>query len=287
MSAASVRSFVGQEANLLVADERGAATRGTVILAHGGGQTRHAWTATADTLAASGWRAISLDLRGHGDSAWSRTGDYRIEAFAEDLRCVTAQIGGRPAIVGASLGGLAGLFVEASLAPRTFSSLTLVDITPRMDPAGVAKIMGFMGKHIERGFASLEEAAEAISHYLPYRPPRSVNSGLRKNLRLHSDGRYRWHWDPRFVTSVMERRAQGGEDTFDLSLDRLALPVHLVRGGMSELVSPEAAAEFVNSVPGATYTDVAGAGHMVVGDKNDAFAAAVIHFLKKNGPRPQ
>ena len=60
---------------------------------------------------------------------------------------------------------------------------------------------------------------------------------------------------------------------------RLRVPVLLVRGGASELVSEAAAREFVALVPEANYVDVRGAGHMVAGDVNDVFTEAVVRFL--------
>ncbi|HEV2363925.1 MAG TPA: alpha/beta fold hydrolase [Caulobacteraceae bacterium] len=274
------RTFIGADGLKLLADVSGEGARGEVLLAHGGGQTRHAWKKAAQALAERGWRAVSLDLRGHGESEWSPVGDYALDAFANDLIEVARQMAARPALIGASLGGIAGLMVETLLAPGTFSSLTLVDVTPRMDPAGVDKIMGFMGAHLESGFSTLDEAADAISIYLPHRPRPADLSGLKKNLRRGADGRWRWHWDPKFVTG-MDRRSRG-EGRWELldRLDELRLPVHLIRGAMSELVSEEAAAQFRALVPSAAFTDVAGAGHMVAGDRNDAFAAAAVAFLE-------
>lgn len=263
----------------LVADRYGAPIRGGVLLAHGGGQTRHAWAKTAAALADRGWEAVALDLRGHGDSGWSPTGDYLMERFAEDLAGVARDIGSRPALIGASLGGLAGLFAEAEIAPRSFSSITLVDIVPSMDPDGAAKVMAFMGAHVGQGFGSLEEAADVIAAYLPHRPRRSDSSGLAKNLRRGDDGRFRWHWDPAFVTGVHRGRSLRDADLFQAGLARLTLPVHLIRGRLSELVSREAAETFVAQLPNATFTDVVGASHMVAGDRNDAFLNAVVGFL--------
>jgi hypothetical protein len=54
--------------------------------------------------------------------------------------------------------------------------------------------MAFMSERVDVGFATLEEAADFISAYLPHRPRPKDLSGLAKNLRLHPDGRYRWHW---------------------------------------------------------------------------------------------
>jgi pimeloyl-ACP methyl ester carboxylesterase len=276
--------FKVAEGMWLVADVLGEPRRGVVLLAHGGGQTRHAWKGTARALAEAGWRAVSLDLRGHGDSDWSPSGAYHMEIFAEDLAQVAAQLGDKPALIGASLGGFAGLTVETSLAPGTFSSLTLVDVTPRMNPDGVARIRGFMGEHAAEGFATLQDAADAIAQYLPNRPRATNLTGLSKNLRLHADGRYRWHWDPKFMTGMAERRGPDGEEAMRERLKHLTLPVHLIRGGASELVTAEAAAEFMSLVPSARFTDVAGAGHMVAGDRNDAFSAAAVAFLCELAP---
>ncbi|HEY2052254.1 MAG TPA: alpha/beta fold hydrolase [Caulobacteraceae bacterium] len=262
----------------LAADVVGENRRGVVMLAHGGGQTRHAWASTAERLAERGWRAISLDLRGHGQSQWAADGDYAITRFAEDLVDVARTVEGRPAMIGASLGGMAGLAVETQVAPGTFSSLTLVDIVPRSDPEGVARIMGFMGANLEHGFDSLESAADAIAAYLPHRPRPTDLSGLRKNLRQSDDGRWRWHWDPAFVTGMSRRRAADAQA--DPRYDDLDLPVHLIRGRMSELVSRDAAEAFVATLRQGSFTDVADAGHMVAGDRNDAFLEAALAFLE-------
>ncbi|MDO8324003.1 MAG: alpha/beta hydrolase [Phenylobacterium sp.] len=279
MSQTERRIFASADGLILAADAVGPPDGPAALLAHGGGQTRHSWSGAAKDLAARGWRVVTLDLRGHGDSQWSPEGDYRLERFAEDLVCVADQLGGKPALVGASLGGLAGLYAEAWTAPGSFSSLTLVDITPDMDASGVAKIMGFMGAHLKDGFESPEAAAEAIAAYLPNRPRSGDLSGLTKNLRLRPDGRYRWHWDPRFVASAQEEHERGPRRDMDEQVRRLKLPMHLIRGRMSELVSEDAAKAFLALAPHTAFSDVAGAGHMVSGDRNDAFNLALTTFL--------
>lgn len=274
-----LRRFTTNDGLRLAADVLGEPSRGSVILAHGGGQTRHAWSGAGQALAARGWRTVALDLRGHGDSEWSPVGDYRMHRFAEDLVDVAGQLGDRPALIGASLGGIAGLMVETVVAPGTFASLTMVDIVPDMEPSGVDKIMAFMSAHLSEGFGSLEEAADAVAAYMPHRPRPAELSGLRKNLREADDGRLRWHWDPRFVTGVRSGRVPDDAERLSNALGALTLPVHLIRGRMSELVSRQAALDFVARVPGAVFTDVAGAGHMVAGDRNDAFVEAATGFL--------
>ena len=283
-----VSTFATRSGLTLTADVAGEPRRGAIILAHGGGQTRHSWASTARRLADLGWKTVSLDLRGHGESGWDPDGDYATERYAEDLIDVAATLRadegvGPPALIGASLGGIAGMTAEAILAPATFSTLTLVDIIPRTDPAGVDKIMGFMGAHLEHGFHSLEAAADSIAAYLPHRPRPTDLSGLRKNLRHGPDGRYRWHWDPKFVSGVRRSRPDNHGEMLEARCRDIAIPVHLIRGRMSELVSLEAAQAFVATLRHGTFTDVADAGRMVAGDPNDVFIDAVVGFLDRPG----
>jgi pimeloyl-ACP methyl ester carboxylesterase len=277
--------FIGAEQNRLVGDlwdGEGPA----VLLLHGGGQTRRAWDRTAERLREAGSRAIALDLRGHGDSDWVANGRYSNGAYFADMAAVARQIDARfgsvPAVVGASLGGLAALGAEARCGPL-FRSIVLVDVVPDLDPRGVARIQGFMAERMKEGFASLEEAAEAIARYLPHRARPASLQGLSKNLRLDSDRRYRWHWDPAFMDPLAGINSDGEAAMAELtaSLPRLDLPVLLVRGMRSEIVREQAARDFVAMMPNARMVDVGGAGHMVAGDRNDAFADAILSFLSE------
>jgi len=262
----------------LVADAYGDPSAPSVLLLHGGGQTRHAWGATAGNLAAAGFYAVTLDLRGHGESAWADDGNYEISMFAADIHAVACALLTRPALVGASLGGIASLICEHEHPIAT--ALVLVDITPRMDPVGVQKIVGFMNAFPE-GFAAIEDAADAIAAYLPHRPRRRDTSGLAKNLRLGEDGRWRWHWDPRFLSGPPRSSHEHYPERMNTAARSLTVPALLVRGRMSEIVSEEGVREFLEMVPHAEYVDVEDASHMVAGDRNDLFCDAVIDFLTR------
>lgn len=279
--------FTGCERNQLVADLYAAdSPRGLVLLAHGGGQTRHSWGGTARALAGQGITAVTMDQRGHGDSDWVESAAYDFHAFANDMSCAASQIreqtGIKPAIVGASLGGLAGLFAAGNeTGDDAFAALVLVDITPKMKVDGVRRIIGFMSEHSQQGFANVEEAADAISAYLPHRPRPTDLSGLSKNLRQGDDGRFRWHWDPKFISSradadshAEEVEAQGFQ-----AARRLKMPVLLVRGRESELVGESEVDAFIEAVPHAEFADIAGARHMVAGDRNDVFTDALLTFF--------
>jgi len=288
--ASSTVQISGTDGLLLAADVDGPEDGPPVVLVHGGGQTRHSWAGTWRVLADSGWRAWSIDLRGHGDSEWSPEGDYSLDAFAGDVLALSAELPRPPILVGASLGGLAGLVAvgESEAQPDIARALVLVDVAHRVEVAGRERIGAFMSGN-EDGFASLEEAADAIAAYNPHRPRPADLSGLAKNLRRRPDGRWAWHWDPLFVTGKLgsadeTRSSVVDEGRLSRAVDALTIPTLLVRGRSSDLLSEEGAQDFLERAPHAELADVAGAGHMVAGDRNEVFNQAVLGFLERHRP---
>ncbi|HEX4867473.1 MAG TPA: alpha/beta hydrolase [Acidimicrobiales bacterium] len=272
----------------LAADVGGPADGPTVVLLPGGGQTRHSWAGTWRTLVEAGWRAWSVDLRGHGDSDWAPDGDYSLDAVARDVRVLATSLPHPPVLVGASLGGLSSLVAvtDSEDQTRTARALVLVDVAHRMEAKGRDRIGAFMTGNID-GFASLEEAADTIAAYNPHRPRPTDLSGLAKNLRQREDGRWVWHWDPAFVNgkfgSADETRASVIDpERLGQAADALRLPTLLVRGRSSDLLSEEGAQDFLRRVPHAEFADVAGAGHMVAGDRNEVFNRAILGFLERH-----
>ena len=280
-------TLAGRDGIELAADVEGDASSPPVLLFHGGGQTRHAWGTTLKVLGESGWRAYSVDLRGHGESEWAPDGDYTMDAFAADIRAIAGAMPRPPALVGASLGGIASMAaIGESDGPPIASALVLVDVAPTIEMEGALRIGAFMAEHMEDGFASLEEVADAIASYNPHRPRPSDLSGLRKNLRQRPDGRWAWHWDPRFISGKFGSQDETRSSLVDperlrIAAKKLTIPVLLVRGRMSDLLSEEGAQELLQLVPHARLADVAGAGHMVAGDRNDLFNDAVVSFLEE------
>ncbi|MCL7466712.1 alpha/beta hydrolase [Phaeovulum sp. NW3] len=254
-----------------------------VLLAHGGGQTRYAWSRVARRLGENGWHALALDLRGHGESGWDPARNYSLERYGKDLASVGKAFASPSVLVGASLGGNAGLLALGSIAPGVFRALVLVDITPKIDVKGADKVLDFMGKHLEDGFGSYEEAAAAIAAYLPERKGRKSNvASLARYLRTRPDGRYTWHWDPAFIEGRRSSRinAQILED-LNSALAAIKVPILVVRGSQSELVNDESVAHFLEIAPHAEFQDVTGAGHMIVGDRNDVFSETLDAFLSR------
>ncbi|MFI6313941.1 alpha/beta fold hydrolase [Nocardia fusca] len=260
--------------------------RGTVLLLHGGGQTRHSWRRTGLNLAANGWCALAVDARGHGDSDWAADGDYSPAAHAHDLVTVAAELDRPPVVVGASMGGMAGLLALGTH-PDLAQALVLVDITPVAEADGVDRVAAFMRDGLS-GFDSLDAAAAAVAAYNPHRPRPPRPDGLRKNLRLR-DGRWYWHWDPRMIShrengpdqaSFREQRARA-------AARRITVPTLLIQGRQSDVVGPEGVRDLLELIPHARHLAVDGAGHMVSGDDNDVLTEGLIAFLDESVPHPR
>jgi pimeloyl-ACP methyl ester carboxylesterase len=254
------------------------APRGIVLLLHGGGQTRHSWDRTARHLANAGWTAHTLDARGHGDSGWAPDSVYNQDVFVDDLVHVVTALPQPPVLVGASLGGLSSL-IAVGESRITARALVLVDIAARVETTGSSRISEFMRARPD-GFESLEEIATAIATFNPHRSQPANLDGLRKNVRLHSDGRWHWHWDPAFLGKgdgepdelVPRERLRG-------AAAKIAIPTLLVRGAHSDVLSTGGVREWLALVPSSRFIDVSGTGHMVVGDDNDAFTTNLLEFI--------
>lgn len=271
----------GSDGIKLAGDAWGDPNGPLVLLQHGGGQTRHAWKGAGETLGAAGYYAIAFDARGHGDSDWAPDGVYGQDVMVADLQQLVSDLGDRrPVLVGASMGGGTSL-VAVGEDRVDATALVLVDIAPKIERSGVAKIQAFMAQKPE-GFASLDEVADAIASYQPHRQRARNLDGLGKNVRIGDDGRYRWHWDPRFrqgARNIEQRQAR-----LEACARNLTLPTLLVRGGLSDILSEEGAASFLELCPHSEYVNVEGAAHMVAGDRNDIFANAVVEFLRRTVP---
>ncbi|MDT5231433.1 MAG: hypothetical protein QOJ56_6766 [Mycobacterium sp.] len=276
--------FSGVQGLTLVADEwnRGvdaAAGRPTILMLHGGGQNRFSWKNTGQVLADAGFHVVALDSRGHGDSDRAPDADYDVETLTADVMQVLDAIGRPVILIGASMGGLTGILVADRAGPDRVTRLVLVDVVPRFEKNGSARIREFMFSGLH-GFGSLEEAADAVAAYLPYRTRPRSPEGLKKNLRLR-DGRWYWHWDPAFMTKPGDD-PQLRTEKFEQAAADLTIPVLLIRGKLSDVVSPEGVRHFLDTVPNAEFVELSDAGHTAAGDDNDAFSNVVVTFVTRS-----
>lgn len=287
--------LLGAEGLRLVADVFGPTDGPPALLLHGFGQTRQSWGKTAAELGAQGWRAYAVDQRGHGDSDRSVSAAYQYPDFSADVLAFREAVKAPPLVIGASMGGIAALVAQGTSEAQLYRGLVLVDITPDIDMDGARRILSFMSANPD-GYANLGEAIEAIAAYRGPGRGKPSADGLTRVLRQGTDGRWRWHWDPRLLDARRAWFADPAEAeihrdkmraNMTAGVHKLDVPTLLVRGGSSDVVTREAAEALLRLLPDARFVDVADASHMVAGDRNDAFSAAVLEFalplLQANG----
>jgi len=273
---------------MLVASQFGRPDKGAIVLSPGGGQTRYAWSGAANAFAEEGYFVVCADLRGHGDSDRAPGARYSYHDYGRDALAlsdwVECETGIKPHYIGASLGGVAALVAAGKIRQEGFSSLTLVDVAPKISEHEFGSIRNFMLDGAKRGFENINEAVVFLSTHFPRSNAETRSSsssgGLQKNLRQGEDGRWRWHWDPAFVESLYLEPDEFERELTEAATN-LSIPIHFMRGGESELVTQEAAAHFRKIASHIHYTEIKGARHMMTGDQNDIFVDAALDYLAR------
>lgn len=250
-----------------------------VLLLHGGGQTCHAWRGLARCLADSGYFALAFDARGHGTSDRASDSNYAIDAWARDISEIASWLRHPVALVGASVGGLAAFYAIGAGLVSDCRALVLLDTVIRPNEAGTLRIKRFLSANPD-GFASLVDAARAIGEYNPEAPAPDP-ARLARNLRQWDDGRWRWHWDARFLDAPI------GDERARILLgvsQNVKVPTVLLRGGASDVTDDAGVAEMRSAVPHIEITTLPGVDHMISGRTNDAYGAATLAFLERHWP---
>jgi pimeloyl-ACP methyl ester carboxylesterase len=265
---------------MLAADAAGDPSAPAVFFFHGGGQSRRSWRGTAQKVADAGYRALTFDLRGHGESEWAADGDYLLDAYARDIERLLEALDQPVALVGASRGGQAAL-VGGARHPDKVSLIMLADVAPRIRDTGVDPIRRFLHASLQ-GFASVDNAADALTSIL--KQPRLPNAaGLARALRTGADGRLYWHWDPLTVAPEFLNPPSEGE-AIEAAAARVRSPTVLVRAEHSDIVTDEGVRVFQELTPHLIVLEAKGVGHMFTGDRNDAFAVTLIEHLARFAP---
>ena len=103
---------------------------------------------------------------------------------------------------------------------------------------------------------------------------------MKKNLRLKEDGKFYWHWDPKFIQRRLGSQEKGFRDSQLKAAERVSVPTLLIRGALSDVVTKEDVDYFLSVIPHAEFKEIEKAAHMIAGDRNDIFAKETIKFLK-------
>jgi pimeloyl-ACP methyl ester carboxylesterase len=251
-----------------------------VLFFHGGGQSRRSWSGAARRIGAAGYRAYTMDLRGHGSSDWAADGDYLLDAFGRDVEFLLDAFDRPVVLVGASRGGQAAL-LGGSRRPGKVALVMVADVAPLLRDAGVDEMRNFFAASVG-GFATIEEAADALAEHLHLKRRNDV-TGLAKTMRRGDDGRLYWQWDPLTVSTAFLNPPSEGL-ALENAAARIKDPVVLVRAELSTIVTDESEALFQQLTPQLEVVLARGVGHMVTGDRNDAFAETLLDYLFRYSP---
>jgi pimeloyl-ACP methyl ester carboxylesterase len=253
----------------------------SVLLLHGGGQTRHTWRRAARYLQATGIPCLSFDQRGHGDSDWATDGNYSLDAFLADALLVLREWARPVVLIGTSLGGLVCLMVAGTCLPQV-RGLVMVDTAPQLDPAAIDWLVEFLGSEAERGFDS---PAAAVAHLRRFFPALAVSAeSIEKSLRRGADGRWHRHWDVRVVTGAHNSVALPYEQRLHDDAARVTVPFALVRAGASDLVSDAAVERLRRCAPQLEVFELPGAHHLFSSAQSVQIVEMLTGFLHRTMP---
>ena len=253
----------------------GTAGKTPMVCVHGGAASGHWFDFVAPDFTAD-HHVLAIDQRGHGDSEWAPTRDYRYERYAHDLDEFAARLDLRDfVLIGHSMGGAVAL-TYAALHPGRLARLVIVDTTLHMTPDRIAKLRE-VGTRPGRTYATREEFVSrfrlrpADSSALPEVLSHLAGYAAKQN----SDGTWGHKFD-RDVYAVRE------------SIDGLPhwnsihVPALVIKGGRSARITPEIIAEVRKRAPQVEFAEVEGADHHVTLDNPAGFTQAVNAFLARH-----
>lgn len=241
---------------------RGTPGSPVVMMIHGLAGQAHTFDGVANVLAAK-YHVYALDVRGRGESEWGPSEQYALDTYVTDLEAIREALGlQRFSLVGTSMGGLITM-QYAPRYPERVERAVLNDVGPEIDPAGLQRILSYVGNAPEM-FADMKAVVKYYrEHYAPM-VERLTDDQLqefaRYNVRRSDSGVYVWKMDPAVRTTPA--RPPAVEQW--AALKGMRCPVLILRGGQSDVLSADIAARMVEALPGATLVEVPGVGHAPV-----------------------
>lgn len=241
-----------------------------LVVAHGGNQTSHSWDLVSLVLAQK-FHVFAPDQRGHGDSEWPRDGEMSSSQMAEDMReLFRAWDIQRPILFGHSMGGIMSMYL-LTRNPNLVERVIFVDIGPETG-AGSAAIREFVNANKE--FDSMEQFIQNVRNYDPFRSEEHIRRTARYNLLQRADGKF-----------ATKHAARGGESprtairpSFE-EVTRIGCPALVVRGGESNVLTPEGAVKFAEALPQGHTVTVPKCGHNVHSQNTLGFLEVVLPFI--------
>ena len=253
----------------LAFDERGSGPQ-TAVLLHGIGGGRSIWAHAVQALAAAGVRAIAVDLPGYGGSAAMPPGGVHLMAAAV-VRLMDSLDLDRAVIVGHSMGGMVAQEIAAEW-PRRVQGLVLACTSPafgRAEGDWQARFVADRLAPLDQGLGMAGLAAQLVPAMVAPGTPPAVQAEAQAVMAKVPEATYR-----RILAAIVafDRRA---------ALPTISAPTLCLAAEHDRTAPPKVLRGMADRIPGAAYLELAGAGHIANVEQPQAFAQAVIDFVRR------
>jgi len=246
-----------------------------LVLLHGFTGHARSWDAFAEAMS-DRYRVLALDQRGHGETAWAPADQYGVGDMADDLEAFVGAMGlKRFTLLGLSMGGMVTI-EYAGRRPEALAACVIVDIGPEIVAAGSSRIQS--GIRTTDVFDSKDAAFAAARAVNAIPPEAHQRQRVDNNMMRLEDGRWTFRFDRAFRhgSALRPRDPQAAW----ASCAKIAVPTLIMRGALSDVLSPEIGQRMVEAIADARYVEVAGSGHPIPLDQPDGFLAASREFLR-------
>ncbi|MDB5712584.1 MAG: alpha/beta hydrolase [Sphingomonas bacterium] len=255
-------------------DYAGRADRPPIICMPGLTRNARDYAALAERLAGE-WRVIAVDFRGRGESAYAKDPmSYVPPTYVQDVEGLIAELGiERYIAFGTSLGGIVAMLMAGTSQARLVGAL-LNDVGPELDPAGLGRIRGYVGRasswptwmHAARAVA--ENNADVYPHW-------AITDWLamaKRIYRLNSSGRIVLDYDMKIAEPFRVPGNEAVPDMWGAFEAFRKVPTLIVRGARSDVLAPATAARMLAALDDAELVTVPDVGHTPTLDEPEAVA---------------
>jgi pimeloyl-ACP methyl ester carboxylesterase len=250
----------------------GAAAKPAMILVHGIARHAHTFDHIVPEFTRD-YRVIALDMRGHGDSAWSPDGAYLVEDHVKDLEAVIRELGlTRVTLWGNSTGGRV-VQVYAGLHPNMVERLIVEDVGPER-PQNIAQSFANRVQREAGGWASEDDLVTQLKTQAPRTPEPILRTYARFGTTRRPDGRLVWKYDPNLVNGFVETELWQ-------YVSKITSPTIFVIGGASPIVPAQTQQRLRTTLPNCEVVVMPGLGHYPNEEDTTGFLVIANRFLKR------
>jgi pimeloyl-ACP methyl ester carboxylesterase len=242
-----------------------------MILLHGIARHAHTFDHIAPVFARS-HHVLAVDMRGHGDSAWSPEGAYLVQDYVKDLEALVLQLRlDRLTLLGNSTGGRV-VQVFAGLHPSLVDRVVVEDVGPER-PQNIADAFARRVEQEANGWASEDELVAQLVAANRRTPEPMLRTYAHYGVKPRADGRLVWKRDPNLVKGFVET------ELWD-AVSKITAPSLYVIGGASRIVPPETQERLKRTLRDCQIVVMPGLGHYPDEEDTAGFMKIAEPFLK-------